>query len=97
MHHYRNTTATGTSLQRSRTHVTFSNVHLAMPGGHAPMSTGVPTDNGDYNPNSIGTRPAFGFYLHNVTGIHFMNSSFEFSKNDGRPAILANTGGNVSV
>ncbi|MBV9447603.1 MAG: hypothetical protein JO345_17100, partial [Streptosporangiaceae bacterium] len=77
--------------------VTFSNVHLAMPGGHAPMSTGVPTDNGDYNPNSIGTRPAFGFYLHNVTGIHFMNSSFEFSKNDGRPAILANTGGNVSV
>ncbi|HEX4703792.1 MAG TPA: glycosyl hydrolase family 28 protein [Pseudonocardiaceae bacterium] len=76
--------------------VTFNNVNLNLPGGHAAMSTGVPSDNGDYNPNSIGTRPAFGFYLHNVTGISFMNSSFTFSKNDGRPAFIANSAGPVT-
>jgi polygalacturonase len=76
--------------------VTFSNVNLTLPGGHAAMSTGVPSDNGDYNPNSIGTRPAYGFYLHNVTGISFMNSSVRFSKNDGRPAFIVNSGGPVT-
>src|SRR6266568_2417301 len=58
--------------------VTFTNVNLTLPGGHAAMSTGVPSDNGDYNPNSLGTRPAYGFYLHDVTGISFLNSSVKF-------------------
>ena len=77
--------------------VTFDNVHLTLPGGHAAMSTAVPSDNGDYNPNSIGTRPAYGFYLHNVTGVQFTNSSFTFDKSDGRPAILANSGSDITV
>lgn len=77
--------------------VTFDNVHLTLPGGHAAMSTDVPSDNGDYNPNSIGTRPAYGFYLHDVTGIQFTNSSFSFDKNDGRPAILANSGSSITL
>lgn len=76
--------------------VTFDNVHLTLPGGHAAMSTGVPSDNGDYNPNSIGTRPAYGFYLHYVTGISFTNSSVAFSSNDGRPAFIANSAGPVT-
>ncbi len=75
--------------------VTFTNVNLTLPGGHAAMSTGVPSDNGDYNPNSLGTRPAYGFYLHFVTGVSFMNSSVKFSKNDGRPAFIANSAGPV--
>jgi hypothetical protein len=75
--------------------VTFDNVNLTLPGGHAAMSTSVPSDNGDYNPNSIGTRPAYGFYLRHVTGISFTNSSVKFSSNDGRPALLVNTAGPV--
>jgi polygalacturonase len=77
--------------------ITFDNVHLTLPGGHAAMSTGVPSDNGDYNPNSIGTRPAYGFYLHYVTGVGFTDSSFAFSKNDARPAIIANSSGPVTL
>jgi polygalacturonase len=77
--------------------VTFNNVKLTVPGGHGAMSTGVPSDNGDYNPNSIGTRPAYGWYLHQVAGITFTNSSVGFGANDARPAIIANTGSNVRL
>src|SRR6266498_4028659 len=41
--------------------VHFTNVHLTVPGGNGTMSTGVPSnDPNNYNPNSIGTRPAYG-------------------------------------
>jgi polygalacturonase len=75
--------------------VTFDNVKLTLPGGHGAMGTGVPSDTGDYNPKSIGTRPAYGWYLHQVSGITFTDSSVTFSKNDARPAVIANTGGNI--
>ncbi|HEX4725807.1 MAG TPA: glycosyl hydrolase family 28 protein [Pseudonocardiaceae bacterium] len=76
--------------------VTFDGVNLTLPGGHGTMSTGVPSDNGDYNPNSIGTRPAYGFYLHDVTGISFTNSSVKFGEDDGRPAFIVNSAGPVT-
>lgn len=79
------------------TNVTFDNVHLTLPGGHGPMSTGVPSDNGDYNPNSIGTRPAYGFYLHNVSGVRFTGSSLTLASDDGRPALLANTASGLTL
>ncbi|GAA0923493.1 MULTISPECIES: glycoside hydrolase family 28 protein [Streptomyces violaceusniger group] len=73
--------------------VTFNNVNLTVPGGNGTMSTGVPSnDAGDYNPKSIGTRPAFGWYLHNADHITFNDSSVRFAKNDGRPAVIANSG-----
>ena len=59
--------------------VTFNNVNLTLPGGHGSVSDGVPSDNGDYNPNSIGTRPAYGWYIHQANGIHFTSSSVKFS------------------
>ena len=67
-----------------------------MPGGNGTMSTGVPSDNGDYNPNSIGTRPAYGWYLHNVSGIHFTDSSVKVAQDDGRPAVIANAGSDIT-
>jgi polygalacturonase len=103
--HYENVTGTNAgafspTLWGNSSHqisnVTFDNVKLTLPGGHGTMSTGVPSDNGDYNPNSIGTRPAYGFYLHNVTGISFTNSSVAFSSNDGRPAFIINSAGPVT-
>ncbi|WP_194897851.1 glycoside hydrolase family 28 protein [Catenulispora pinisilvae] len=75
---------------------TFTNVVLTVPGGRGTMSTGVPSNNGDYNPNSIGTRPAYGWYLHNVSGIHFTGSSVKVAKNDGRPAVIANAGSDIT-
>jgi polygalacturonase len=76
--------------------VTFNNVNLTVPGGHGTMGTGVPSDSGDYNPKSIGTRPAYGWYLHNADHITFTGSSVKFAKDDGRPAVIANTGSDIT-
>jgi polygalacturonase len=103
---YDHITATGTSPSFSPTlwgqpgsnrisGVTFNNVHITVPGGNGTMSTSVPSDNGDYNPNSIGTRPAYGWYIHNADNVTFTDSSVDFTKDDGRPAVIANAGSNL--
>jgi polygalacturonase len=104
---YDNITGTGASPSFSPTlwgeaggnrisNVAFTNVHLTVPGGNGTMSTGVPSnDPKNYNPNSIGTRPAYGWYIHNATGISFASSSVDFKSGDGRPAVIANSGGTV--
>jgi polygalacturonase len=74
--------------------VTFNNVNIRVPGGNGTMGTGVPSnDASDYNPNSIGTRPAYGWYLRYANNIKFVNSSVRFASNDGRPAVIANNSG----
>ncbi len=77
--------------------VTFNNVNLTVPGGHAAMSTGVPSnDPNNYNPNSIGTRPAYGWYIHNANGIHYTASSVRFRNNDARPAVIADNSSGIT-
>jgi polygalacturonase len=76
--------------------VTFNNVNITVPGGHGSTSTGVPSNNAtDYNPNSIGTRPSYGWYIHNANTITFNNSSVKFNSGDARPAVIANSGSTV--
>jgi len=78
--------------------VTFDNVKLTLPGGHAAMDpTKVPSDNGNYNPRGIGTRPAYGWYLHIVENVTFTNSSVDVEKADKRPGLIANSGSNVKL
>lgn len=78
--------------------ITFNNVHLTLPGGIGPMDpNAVPADNGDYNPNSLGTRPAYGFYLHNVAGITFDDASLKLASDDARPAFIANAGSDITL
>lgn len=78
--------------------VTFTNVHLTVPGGNGTMSTAVPSnDPNNYNPNSIGTRPAYGWYLRNTDNITFRNSSVQFASDDGRPAVIANSSSGIRL
>jgi hypothetical protein len=78
--------------------ITFNDVHLTLPGGTGPVDpNSVPTDNGDYNPNSLSTRPAYGFYLHNVTGITFNDASLQLAADDARPAFIANDGSDITL
>ena len=80
------------------TGITFNDVHLTLPGGSGPTDpNAVPTDNGDYNPNSLSTRPAYGFYLHNVDGITFSDASLQLAANDQRPAFIANSGRDITL
>ncbi|MGW0580413.1 glycoside hydrolase family 28 protein [Streptomyces sp. NPDC002920] len=98
---YDNITATGSDPSFSPTlwgenghrisGVTFTDVHITVPGGNGTMSTAVPdNDSTDYNPKSIGTRPAYGWYLHNADHVTFRDSSVRFAADDGRPAVIAN-------
>ena len=76
--------------------VTFTNVNLNVPGDHDPMSTGVPSnDPNNYNPNSIGTRPAYGWYIRNANDIRFVGSEVHFNASDGRPGIIVNSASRI--
>ncbi|MEE4543010.1 glycosyl hydrolase family 28 protein [Streptomyces sp. V4-01] len=76
---------------------TFTNVTITVPGGSQAVNTALPTNNvTNYDPTSIGTRPSYGWYLHNADDIHFVNSSVRFAANDNRPAVIANGGGPVT-
>jgi len=87
----------GNSSSNNISNVTFTGVNLTVPGGSGTVSTGVPSNSStDYNPNSIGTRPAYGWYIHNAAGISFTDSSVKFSSNDKRPAVIANAGSSIS-
>jgi polygalacturonase len=95
-----NFTATlwGESAQANHIHdITFTNVDIDVPGGSGAISTGVPSnDPNNYNPNSIGTRPAYGWYIHNANDITFQGgSSVSFQSNDNRPAVIANAGSTI--
>ncbi|MFC8519519.1 glycosyl hydrolase family 28 protein [Streptomyces sp. NPDC057257] len=103
---YDNVTATGNTPSFSptlwgetghRIHgVTFNNVNITVPGGNGTMSTAVPSnDPNDYNPKAIGTRPAYGWYLHNADDVQFTDSSVEFAADDGRPAVIANAASGI--
>ena len=83
----------GAGASNHVSNVTFTNVNLTVPGGSGTMSTGVPSnDPNNYNPNSIGTRPAYGWYIHYADHIQFRDSSVHFRSSDGRPAVIANNG-----
>jgi polygalacturonase len=87
----------GESGANQISNVTFTNVNLTLPGGNGTMGTGVPSNDAkDYNPKSIGTRPAYGWYIHNANNIKFVSSSVKFSKDDGRPAVIANAGSSLT-
>ncbi|MGW2620054.1 glycosyl hydrolase family 28 protein [Streptomyces sp. NPDC001500] len=78
--------------------VTFTHVDITVPGGNGAMSTAVPgNDPTDYNPKSIGVRPAYGWYLHNADDVRFTDSSVKFASNDGRPAFMANAASGIRL
>jgi len=83
---------------RPISNVTFDGLDLTLPGGHSAMDPNVvPTDSGDYNPRSLGVRPAYGFYLHNVAGIRFVDTALRLAADDGRPAFIANGASDVDL
>jgi hypothetical protein len=77
--------------------VTFDNVDLTVPGGGSGNPDTLPSNRQDYNPNSIGPRPAFGMFMHDVSGVTFTNSGFHANAGDARPALDDITGSNITV
>ncbi|WHT18272.1 glycosyl hydrolase family 28 protein [Crossiella sp. CA-258035] len=79
--------------------VSFTNVRLTVPGNHpASDANRVPPENStEYPPRIFGVRPSFGFWIRHAKDISFTGSTFEFDKNDGRPAFLANDTSGVVI
>jgi polygalacturonase len=78
--------------------VTIQNVQLTVPGGHPASDVNtVPPENNDWTPKSLGTRPAYGWYLRHVRNISFTGSGTRFERNDGRPAIITTDGQGVTI
>lgn len=68
--------------------VSFAHVSLSFPAGHAPVPLLAPADDPYlYNPDTIGTRPAYAFYIHDASGVTFTHSAFAES-GDARPAFV---------
>ncbi len=78
--------------------ISFNNVKLTVPGAHSNIGTGVPSnDPNNYNPNSIGTRPSYGWYIHNANNISFTSGSqVDYASGDARPAVITNAGSTVT-
>ncbi|MFI1886206.1 glycosyl hydrolase family 28 protein [Streptomyces jumonjinensis] len=71
--------------------ITYQNVDITVPGGNGTMTTDPPSNQPtNYNPNSIGTRPAYGWYIRNADNVSFTDSEVRFAAGDGRPAVIAN-------
>jgi hypothetical protein len=68
-----------------------------VPGGGSGNPDTLPSNAHDYNPNSIGNRPAFGMFMHDVSGVTFTNSSFTARAADSRPALDDITGSHIIV
>ena len=68
--------------------VTLTNVNLTVPGGHpaSDASKVPPATPTDYTPKSFGTRPSYGWWLWNVSGVSFEQCSVRYDKTDNRPA-----------
>ncbi|MET7454272.1 glycosyl hydrolase family 28 protein [Streptomyces sp. NPDC005574] len=105
---YDDVTATGSSPSFSPTlwgedghrisGVTFNHVDITVPGGSGTLSTAVPAnDPKDYNPGTIGPRPAYGWYLHNADDVRFTDSSVKFAADDGRPAFIADAASGIRL
>ena len=87
----------GADASHQINNISFNDVNLTVPGGSANIGTGVPSNNAtDYNPKSIGTRPAYGWYIHNAKNISYTNSSVRFKSNDNRPAVIADAGSAIT-
>jgi polygalacturonase len=87
----------GQDTSHEPNHVSFKNVKLTEPGGSSSTSTALPSNNStDYNPKSIGTRPAYGWFIHNANNISFTGGGVSFAKSDHRPAVNVITGSAIS-
>lgn len=78
--------------------VSFTNVHLLLAGGHGPVSWGIPSQESEvFDPESIGIRPAYGLYMHDVRDISVADSSLTLVAPDARPAVMVAEGSGLTL
>ena len=78
--------------------VSFTNVHLFLAGGHGPVPWGLPSQESEvFDPESIGIRPSYGLYMHDVSDITIADSSLTLAAPDARPPLMVAEGAGVTL
>ncbi|HTJ66651.1 MAG TPA: glycosyl hydrolase family 28 protein [Actinospica sp.] len=79
--------------------VTVENVDLTVPGGDPASDATIdpPTVYTSYVPRDLGTRPSYGWWLRNVSGIDFTDDTVGYDKNDDRPAFIGDAGSKITL
>jgi len=85
--------------------VTVTNTQYESLGGGSASDAGtMPADGSSeytgsnvWTPKHLGTRPSYGWYLRHVDNITLKNDTVSFSKNDERPAYIADDCTNCAV
>jgi hypothetical protein len=69
--------------------ITLTNIKITYKGGGSFADGNISppySPSSNYNPRSIGTRPAYGFFVRHVHNLEFHNVSVDFESSDLRPA-----------
>jgi hypothetical protein len=78
--------------------VSFTNVHLLLAGGHGPVGWRVPSQESEvFDPESIGIRPAYGLYMHDVKDVSITDSSLTLASPDARPPLMVAEGAGLTL
>ena len=78
--------------------VTVVNTRYIAPGGGSVADASIiPPENNNWVPKSLGTRPSYGWYVRHADDIAFINTSVNFTSDDGRPAFIADDGSNITL
>jgi polygalacturonase len=78
--------------------VYMDNVHITYRGGGtSEMIELVPEDLPEHNPNALGTRPSYGFYIRNVENVILKNVRTEYEREDRRPAIVIDNASKITM
>jgi hypothetical protein len=68
--------------------VVLENISVTYPGGWSPQKPNAVPRPGDYQPRSLGVRPASGLYVRHVDGLVLRNIKFAFAQEDKRPPLV---------
>lgn len=84
------------------TNVAVTNTQYTAIGGHSGSDANITPPEADtgsnvWVPKSLGTRPAFGWYVRHADDITFTNDKVTFGKNDNRYAFVADDGTNITL
>jgi polygalacturonase len=76
----------------------MENIHITYRGGGtSEMIELVPQDWPEHNPNALGTRPSYGFYIRHAQGVRLKNVRTEYEREDHRPAIVVDNASKITM
>ena len=79
-------------------HVHMENIHITYRGGGtSEMADIIPPDLPEHNPDELGIRPGYGFYIRHAENVSMYNVKTDFEQEDKRPAMVIENVRNIEI